>query len=215
MNSNRLSPLQWRVLALLAGMDPSWTLTGGGALAGIHLGHRTTRDLDLFWLGHDTLGEARREVLSRLRAAGLAVTEVRATDSFSAVRVESGGEAVVVDLVAEPVRSIDPPTRIELGGASILVDTPYEILVNKLCALLHRSELRDLQDIKALIATGLDLDKALSDAPKKDGGFSGLTLGFSLKSWPIRDAARAAGLAERGAELERFRDELLARVAGR
>jgi hypothetical protein len=26
-----------------------WTLSGGGALAGVHTQHRTTRDLDLFY----------------------------------------------------------------------------------------------------------------------------------------------------------------------
>lgn len=32
-----LTPLQRRALVLVAGMDPAWTLTGGGALAGFHL----------------------------------------------------------------------------------------------------------------------------------------------------------------------------------
>jgi hypothetical protein len=30
-----LSPLQHRILALLADIEPRWTLTGGGALAGL------------------------------------------------------------------------------------------------------------------------------------------------------------------------------------
>ena len=50
MPSSRLTPLQERVLGLLAAIRPRWTL-GGGALAGVHLGHRTTRDLDLFFHG--------------------------------------------------------------------------------------------------------------------------------------------------------------------
>jgi hypothetical protein len=33
-----------------AGLQPPWTLTGGGALAGFHTKHRETRDLDLFVL---------------------------------------------------------------------------------------------------------------------------------------------------------------------
>ena len=43
---------------------------------------------------------------------------------------------------------------LRIGGVSIAVDTKHEILVNKLCALLHRSELRDLMDIAALVAAG-------------------------------------------------------------
>jgi hypothetical protein len=42
---------------LFAGIDPHWTLTGGGALAGVHLGHRETRDLDLFWRSRPELVE--------------------------------------------------------------------------------------------------------------------------------------------------------------
>jgi hypothetical protein len=79
---------------------------------------------------------------------------------------------------------------------------------------LHRSELRDLVDIEALLAAGGDLDRALADAPAKDGGFSALTLGWTLSGWRIADAARAAGLESRAAELERFRVDLLRRVTG-
>ncbi|MBM4059620.1 MAG: nucleotidyl transferase AbiEii/AbiGii toxin family protein [Planctomycetes bacterium] len=209
-----LSDLQARVLELLAGIEPPWTLTGGAALAGFHLAHRTTRDLDLFWHGRDAITDVWREVAARLRAAGLEVRELRSSPAFCSLQVVHGGETVVVDLVAEPVPCIEPPLAMPHRGVHILVDTAHEVLVNKLCALLHRSELRDLIDIAALVANGGDLERALADAPRKDGGFSALTLGFCLQGWALRDAARASGLAERAAELERFRDELLQRVAG-
>lgn len=211
----RLSELQSQLLAALAGMDPPWTLTGGAALAGFHLGHRTTRDLDLFWHGCDSIAEVRREAVARLRSAGFEVSPLRTMAAFSAINVTHAGESVVVDLVAEPVASIEPPQLTEHRGVKILVDTAHEVLVNKLCALLHRSELRDLVDIKALLDVGGDLDRAISDAPTKDGGFSGLTLGWTMKSWQIADAARAAGLESHAHELEQFRDELLVRVTGK
>jgi hypothetical protein len=215
VNLKRLSELQSRVLEALAGIEPPWTLTGGAALAGFHLGHRTTRDLDLFWHGCDSIADVRREVMARLRSAGFEVSTLRTMDAFSTVNVTHGGESVVVDLVAEPVASIEPPQLTEHRGVSILVDTVHEVLVNKLCALLHRSELRDLVDIRALLDAGGDLDRAVADAPAKDGGFSALTLGWTMKSWSVADAARAAGLESRAIELEQFRDELLVLVAGR
>ena len=122
---------------------------------------------------------------------------------------------MVVDLVAEPVPPIEPPRSVVLHGVHILVDTPHEILVNKLCALLHRSELRDLLDIEALLAAGGDLDRALRDAPAKDGGFSPLTLGWVLDGWDVAGVARAAGLDARAEPIARFRAELLRRVAAR
>lgn len=73
MSGGRLSPLQQRILKVLAGHDLGWVLTGGGALAGFHLQHRETRDLDLFWRGRRELAELPREVEARLQAAGLTV----------------------------------------------------------------------------------------------------------------------------------------------
>jgi hypothetical protein len=124
-------------------------------------------------------------------------------------------ESVLVDLVAEPVAVVEPPVTLQIGDASILVDTPHEILVNKLCALLSRAELRDLVDLRALLERGGDLDRALRDAPRKDGGFSVLMLAWILKDLPIERLAKAA-VDEQWVdvgELARFRDELVARLA--
>ena len=176
----RPSGLQERVLAVLAELDPPGVLTGRAALVGFHLGHRTTRDLDLFWHGRSSIDDVRREATARLRSADFDVEEARTLESFATLRVRAGADAVVVDLLAEPVSPIEPLAPKEHAGVRVLGDTPHEILVNKLCALLHRSELRDLVDIEALLARGGDLDRALADAPTKDGGFSALSLGWTL-----------------------------------
>jgi hypothetical protein len=81
-------------------------------------------------------------------------------------------------------------------GKRIQVDAPHEILVNKLCALLSRAELRDLIDLRDLLAQGGSLERALGDAPRKDGGFSPLTLAWVLKQTGPRPAARALGWTE-------------------
>ena len=88
-----------------------------------------------------------------------------------------------------------------------------QILVNKLCALLSRSELRDLEDVMMLVGMGLDLQRALGDAPRQDGGFSPLTFAWVLRELPIIAMARANGLSEESTRaLERYRDELVERV---
>jgi hypothetical protein len=69
-------------------------------------------------------------------------------------------------------------TAIAHYGVAIRVDTAYEILVNELCALLGRSELRNLVEVRALLDQGFDLARALADAPKKDSGFSPVTLAW-------------------------------------
>ena len=120
-----LTELQRRILEALADLEPPWTLTGGAALA-----------------------------IARLRDLGFEVEPVHGADTFERLRVSQGSDTVVVDLVAEPVDAIESPESVSVGSARIRIDTPHEILVNKLCALLHRSELRDLIDVRALLAGG-------------------------------------------------------------
>jgi hypothetical protein len=103
--------------------------------------------------------------------------------------------------------------EVDLGGARIWVDTPHQILVNKLCALLSRSELRDLEDVQALVGSGLDLQRALADAPSQDGGFSPLTFAWVLRQLPIAAMATALGGTEASVPaLERYRDDLVEQV---
>lgn len=209
-----LSGFQARVLRALAGATSGWVLSGGGALAAFVLGHRTTRDLDLFWHGRATLDRQPEECVAALRAAGLTVDLIQRSPGFARLDVRDGPDAVVVDLVAEPVARIEAPVQATLAGTVITHDSAREILANKLGTLLHRAELRDLVDVEALLGLGLDLEQAMADAAKKDGGFSPMTLGWALAQFPVAAQAKATGLApERVVALESFRDELARRVA--
>ena len=193
--SDKLSALQWRILRVLSPLEPAWTLSGGGALVGFYLKHRETKDLDLFWHGKDDLGDLARKARDLLRADGLDISDLQTARSFHQFRVSLGAESSIVDLVADPSEVLETPRVFDIG-APIQVDTPHEILVNKLCALLGRAELRDLVDLRDLIARGGDLERALRDAPRKDGGFSPLTLAWVLKETSPAPAARALGWTE-------------------
>jgi nucleotidyltransferase AbiEii toxin of type IV toxin-antitoxin system len=177
-----LIPLQERVLIALAGMEPAWTLFGGAALAGFYLGHRTTRDLDLAFRGRRELAEIPREVEARLVDLGLVVERIQSGRTFVRLRVGDGAAIIEVDLVADPTTPVEPPAELRAG---IQVDTARELLAQKLCALLSRTELRDLEDIAALLAAGGDLERGLVDAASRDGGFSPPTLAFVLRSFPV------------------------------
>lgn len=194
--SSRLTSLQLRILRALSTLRPAWTLSGGGALVGFYLKHRETRDLDLFWHGTSRLGELPRRARDRLRGDGLDVSDIQTAVSFHQFRVSSGSESCVVDLVADPSVVLEAPHTFDIGAGEIEVDSPHEILVNKLCALLSRAELRDLVDLQQLLAQGGDLERALRDAPRKDGGFSPLTLAWVLKEMNPTQLARALGMSE-------------------
>lgn len=194
---NRLSPLQRRVLDRVGGLG--WTLTGGGALVGFYLGHRETRDLDLFLHGARRLGELPREVEARLVDAGLTVERLQTAEAFVRLRVSDGVEVLPIDLIADPVPVIEAPVPLAPG---LLIDTRHEILVNKLTALLSRWAVRDLVDVRALVNAGGDLDRALADAPRKDAGFSPQNLAWVLDSTP----------APLSPDLQAFRDQLVRRL---
>jgi hypothetical protein len=198
---------------VLAGITPGWTLTGGGALAGVHLGHRETRDLDLFWRNRSGLGTLVADTVSTLRAAGLDAQVLRTAPAFGELRVSDGREACVVDLVAEPFAAIEPPEQAIVEGQAISVDSKQEILASKLATLLERSEVRDLVDVKALLDAGGDLQAGLRDAPKKDAGFSPLTLAWVLRGYDPRPAVKALGWDPRqGEELLSFRQWLIGQL---
>ncbi len=210
-----LSSLQHNVLKILATITPPWTLTGGAALVGFLLHHRTTQDLDLFWHDKQELDRLPQEITLCLENHGLQVTTLQSSPSFHRLRAERQEEVVILDLVAEPVQKLEEPQVIPLGDVSIFVDTPYEILVNKLCALLSRSELRDLQDIQEILKqeSSLSLEQALADAPQKDTGFSPLVLAWVIKDLPITALAQTLGWSpEQIDNLSQFRDTLLQKL---
>lgn len=212
MSGSRLTPVQLEVLRTVAGIVPAWRLAGDAALAGFHARHRATRDLDLFWLGKD-LGQLDAEILRRLGAAGFAGQVLQRDPAFCRLRVARGSDVVVVDLVADPVPAVVDPAEHALGDVRVLVDRPHEILVTKLCALLSRSELRDLEDVRALLDAGGDLARALADAPRKEAGFSPVTLAWVLEQLPIAAMGRALGrTVDESHELEVFREGLVGRI---
>ena len=81
MVSSKLSPLQHAFVDAFFSEPSSFFLTGGGALAGFHLGHRTTDDLDLFSPPVETMELA----VQRLRRERKAVRPSSAETLFAAI----------------------------------------------------------------------------------------------------------------------------------
>jgi hypothetical protein len=151
-------------------------LTGGAALVGFHLGHRETHDLGLFTL-EDVIQEGMAAVAEVARELGGTFESLQTAPAFRRVLLRRGAEAIVVDLVREYVAQVAPDKPLVNG---IRVDPPEEILANKLCALLSRSEIRDLVDVRALELAGYRLEDALSAAAAKDRGFTPAQLAWVL-----------------------------------
>lgn len=161
-------------------------LTGGAALVGFYFGHRKTEDLDLFTLENE-IESGFAIVRETARSLNATVESIITSPDFRRLLVKRDDEAVVIDLVREYVFQIESEKR-DING--IRIDSPEEILANKLCALLSRSEIRDLVDVQTLENAGFSLKDALKVAAKKDSGLSPAQLAWVLNQISFGDDAQ-------------------------
>lgn len=202
---SRLDPFQRELLQAFFDRERRFFLTGGAALAGYYLGHRETRDLDLF-----TTEEAMDDGVAALRdaahALGASMESLRTAPDFHRFLLSRGEETVVVDLVLERV----PQSREKMHFGTVAVDPPEEILANKLCTLLSRAELRDLVDARALERAGYPMEASLDAAASKDAGLTPGQLAWVLSEISIGDDAEPPGVTAR--DLRNYLDDLVERL---
>jgi Nucleotidyl transferase AbiEii toxin, Type IV TA system len=186
---NRLTRFQRDLLQAFFDRESRFVLTGGGALAGFYLGHRTTEDLD-FFTREDVLDDAERKLVAICMELGAELEKIRTAPDFRRNLVRRQSEAVVVDLVLDrsPDVGLD---KVKRGAISL--DSPEEILANKLCALLSRAEIRDLVDVLELEKAGYSLEAAAPVAIQKEGGLTHGQLAWVLDQIKIGDDARIPG----------------------
>lgn len=176
MADSLLTALQHDVLVRFFRHEQRFFLSGGAALAGFHLGHRKTHDLELFTAG-DVIEDGERALVQVADELGARLERIQTAPDFRRRVIRRGEEAVVVDLVRDRAPQ-GPLPKQQIGG--VRVDPPQEILANKLCALLSRSELRDLIDVHALEQAGFRVEDALPLAEQKDAGLTAAQLAWVL-----------------------------------
>lgn len=179
MDSSRspLTPFERAFLRQFFASVRGFYLTGGAAL-GIHLGHRRSIDLDLFTTEEEAF-QAAGVSLPVIAAALRGHVEIlRDAPAFRRTLLSGPeGDTVRVDLVRDTASRAGPPP-VEVAG--IWVDPPREILVNKICTILGRSELRDLVDLFFLERAGYGVLDALEAARRKDPGLTPAQLAWAI-----------------------------------
>lgn len=208
MEGSKLTDFQKEFLSAFFRREGRFFLTGGAALAGFHLGHRVTHDLDLFTLSN-SLDHGFASCSEIAREQGATVEQIQTSPDFRRVLLRRGSEALVIDLVRERVAQRVHEKPLMHG---IRVDPPEEILSNKLCALLSRSEIRDLVDVRALELAGYRAEDALAAAQLKDSGLTPAQLGWVLSEIKLGDDLIVPGGVSVD-ELRRYLSELTARLA--
>jgi hypothetical protein len=205
---SKLTALQREVLDAFFQRERGFFLTGGAALAGFYLGHRTTDDLDLF-TPHAAAFERGRFVLEDIAAALGGTLEVRQdAPGFKRLVLTRAADGLVIDMV----KDVGPQLHAEkIERDNIVLDPADEILANKLTALVGRAEERDLIDVMFLERAGYSIEAALPGALAKDGGCTPATLAWLLSEITVPDGVELpAGVSP--AELRAFIAELIDRL---
>lgn len=208
MSFRLLDNFQQEVLSGFFERENHFFLTGGAALAGFHLGHRRTQDLDLFTTeSHLEKGVA--ALTATARGLGASIEALQTHPDFRRYLLRRGEETVVVDLVRDSAPQLYGEKRVING---IRVDPPEEILANKLCTLLSRAEIRDLVDVRALEQAGFPMERYFEAAAQKDGGLTPGQLAWVLSEVRIGDDAPTPGGVS-ATELRDYLRNLQARLA--
>ncbi len=165
----RLFPFQDRVLAVVNTLDTGFYLTGGTASARGYLQHRFSDDLDLF-VNHDERfqlwADLCTEALAGVGDWGIQV--VRKDIRFLRLLLEMNGTTLRVEFIN------DVPARVgEISRHPVLgrLDSPENILANKVTAAIDRAAAKDLADIWGFCTRmGLSLEEAITNAHSKAAG---------------------------------------------
>jgi len=125
-------------------------LTGGTALGRFYLRHRYSEDLDFFLNADDHfmnhLSFIRKEISKSFH---INLDESLFTNDFARFYLQEGSVPLKIEFVNEVEFRAGQPAVMPFG----LIDTPLNILSNKLTALISRDEPKDVYDLIHIAAT--------------------------------------------------------------
>ena len=164
-----LYPLQDRVIGILSALATDFYLTGGTAASRGYLNHRFSEDLD-FFVNDDARfllwAERLLQSLSKTRGWHLDVTLKE--ERFVRAVLREGDVLMKVELINDVPARVGEPRRHPVLG---LLDSPENILANKVSALVDRGEPKDLADIWGFCrGMGLPLGEAIRGGQGKAAG---------------------------------------------
>lgn len=164
-----LYPLQDKVLQRVNELDTGFYLTGGTASSREYLHHRFSDDLDLFINDDKRFALwADRIIHSLAEPTEWRLEVLQKDDRF--IRLVLGQEELLLKI--EMINAV--PSHIgTLRRHSVLgmLDSPENILANKVTAAIGRQEPKDLADIWGFCCKlGLQLNTAITDAHSKAAG---------------------------------------------
>lgn len=166
---NKLYPLQDKVLKTINHLDTGFYLTGGTASSRGYLHHRFSDDLDLFVNDNKLFnlwGERIINALSVTKNWHLDI--ILKEERFMRLLLLVEGITLKIELINDVPSHIGNITSHNILGK---IDSPENILANKVTAGIDRKEAKDLADIWGFCCKmGISLTQAITDAKSKAAG---------------------------------------------
>jgi hypothetical protein len=174
-----LYPFQDDVLRVVSEAGTGFYLTGGTALSRGYLSHRFSDDLDLFVNFNSHFREWSERVVDTFWRTGDWSTDVILREEyFVRVLLTRGELRLKVEMVNDVASRVGDITEHSVLGR---LDSPENILANKLTALIGREEPRDVADVWGLCTSlKLSINEAIRGAQTKSSGIYPLDLARRL-----------------------------------
>jgi hypothetical protein len=181
-----LYPFQDRVLQALSELETGFYLSGGTAASRGYLNHRFSDDLDLFVDDDERFGLWAARVIQELAQRRQWRSEVSLQeDRFVRLMLFEGETLLKIELINDVPARVGQVRRHPVLGR---IDSPENILANKITALIDREEPKDLADIWGFCCRlNLSLVDALAGAQGKAAGIFPVDLARILLSATCTD----------------------------
>ncbi len=143
----KLYQTQDKILLALKPVLSTFYLTGGTALGRFYLNHRFSEDLDFFLNNSDAFHSSVKNIEKVLHDKFSVLKQQSLIyDDFVRFYIEDEGRVLKIEFVNDIAYRCGVSKKYEFG----FIDTPLNILTNKLTAIVGRDEPKDVFDIYAL-----------------------------------------------------------------
>lgn len=165
----KLYPFQDKALKIVNDLDTGFYLTGGTASSRAYLQHRFSDDLDFFVNDDDRFNLWTDRVIHALSALPDCRVDVLLKESrFVRLSLAEKDTAMKIEMVNDVPSHIGDFRKHEVLGR---IDSPENILANKITAVMDRQEPKDLADLWGFCCKmGLSLSSAITDTQSKAAG---------------------------------------------
>lgn len=183
MISKILTPLQSSFLHEFFNHSREFYLTGGTALSAFYLEHRLSEDLDFFTNDDAAFRHADSLVSDVCTALRISASSITSTSYFKHFNVGEEDDFLTIHFSKDVSYHVKFPTHLGI----VIVDSLEDIAANKICAVLGRTEMKDLIDLFFLDKAGHKVDHYFGYAEQKDGGLTHEALAYALSQFDVTE----------------------------